>query len=150
MSSACCTLHLLSFIFRCFLLLIRITLTKQGHPFLFLYLGLLLGLLFLFFLHGNFLLDLIKFLYLLLVQLNGGLVCEVSLSDFLHLLLEVVGEAALEELGANVALGLFHDVLVAELCLDVLDALDIGVGDLAVLGAIALLNLFGPLDAVEL
>ena len=77
------------------------------------------------------------------------LVIEVSLPNFLHLFLEVIREPALKELRAHIALSLFHDVLVAELRFDVLDALDVRVGYLAVLGAIALLNFFGPLDAVE-
>ena len=43
-----------------------------------------------------------------------------------------------------------HDGLVAELLLDLLDALNISIGDLTVLGAIAILDELAPLDTVEL
>ena len=62
----------------------------------------------------------------------------------------MVSNPFLEELGFDAPLGLLHDVLVAQFQLDLVETLDIRVSYLAVLVAIALLNLFRPLNAVEL
>lgn len=61
-----------------------------------------------------------------------------------------IDDQPLEELRLGVLVGLLHDILVAELGLDFLDALHIGVSYLTVFGTVTFLNLVGPLDAVEL
>lgn len=122
----------------------------QGHFLFFQEFGLLLCLLVQLFLLDNHLLYFLEFLNLGLVSLNCGIVREIAISDIVCLILESVCQPDLEELGPDISLSLFHDVLVTELGLDVLDTLDIGVSYLAILVTVTLLDFLGPLDAVEL
>ena len=75
---------------------------------------------------------------------------KVSIADIVCLVLKSICEPNLEELRAHIAFGLLHDVLVAQLRLDILDPLHVGIGYLTILVTVALFDFLRPLDAVEL
>ena len=72
----------------------------------------------------------------------------ISVLNFIDFIL--IDSEILEELRSNTTLSLLHDVLVAELQLDLVEALHIGVSDLTVLITVTFLHLFGPFYTIEL
>jgi hypothetical protein len=55
-----------------------------------------------------------------------------------------------KELRFILTISFFHNILIKELSLDIVDTLNISIRDLTVLIRIAFLNFFAPFDAVEL
>ena len=109
------------------------------HLLLFKQFGLVLCLLVRFLLFGDCLLNRCKFLDLNFITINAFLLRHVPLTDSISSLLKCIGQYNLKELGPNISFSLLHNVFVTQLCLNIVDTLHVGVGDLAIFITVTLL-----------
>jgi len=109
------------------------------HLLLFEQFGFVLGFLVRLLLFGNCLLDCCEFLDLGLVTIHAFLLCQIPPTDSISSLLKCIGQNNLKELGPNISFSLLHNVFVTQLSLNIVDALHVGVRDLAIFITVALL-----------
>ena len=130
-----------SLIFPILLLFLRLAsmLLLHLHLLLFEQFGLVLCFLVRFLLFGDCLLNCCKFLDLGLVTINTFLLCHIPLTDSISSLLKCIGQYDLKELWPDISFSLLHNVFVTQFCLDIVDTLHVGVGDLAIFITVTLL-----------